>query len=242
MPLEFENLRQADARAGYHQTVMAQKDPSDAAHGATGDSGPLDAEITRLLQQAAAGSIEARARLMEQVYSDLRRMADQRMRDERAAHTLSATALVNETYLRLFRESSAAGVAPTPLARRANFFHAAAAAMRRILIDHARAKLAQKRVSDRSPQGRRIDADVISAAEHSDPGDLLALDEALLRLEEVDARAAEVVRLRYYAGQEFAVIAELLGVALRTAKRDWEFARAWLQQTLEEGGDPDAAG
>lgn len=212
--------------------MNSRPDHPEAGSSPDDRSGPLDAEITRLLSQAVGGSSDARSQLLENVYSDLRRMADQRMRDERDAHTLSATALVNETYLRLFRDRLND---PAPLESRANFFHAAAAAMRRILIDHARGKMARKRVNERSPGVRRIDADIIAAAERADPGDLLALDEALSRLEEVDARAAEVVRLRFYAGQEFTVIAELLGVALRTAKRDWEFARAWLQQALEEG-------
>lgn len=190
-------------------------------------------DLTRLLRAAGEGSTDAQTELLRCMYGELRSMAQARMRGERDGHTLSATALVHEAYLRLFMPGLPESV--WGAGDRVAFYRAASAAMRRILIDHARARTAQKRGGVERQQ--RIGLDLVAAAENSDPDELLALDQALSRLEEVDPRAAEVVRLRFFAGQDFECTAELLNISVRTAKRDWEFARAWLQQGIECGRD-----
>lgn len=198
--------------------------PDQAPSRGTGD-------VTRLLSASAAGDASARDRLVEIVYAEIHRMARGQMRGERSEHTLGATGLVHETFLKLFRASpEAAG----PVWRdRRTFFSAAATAMRRVLVDHARIRNAEKRGGRARP--RRIEADAVAAATSMHASDFLSLDEAISRLEEVDARAAEVVRLRFYGGREIKEVAELLDVSDRTVKRDWEFARAWLVEALGDG-------
>ena len=120
------------------------------------------------------------------------------------------------------------------LSNRATLFAAAATAMRRILVDHARAKSTKKRGGPRGELGDRIPLDVIEAARTAEPDQILALDDAISRLEHVDERAATVVKLRFYGGLEQSAIGELLDVSERTVKRDWEFARAWLRQSFDE--------
>lgn len=189
---------------------------------------PSSGEVTQLLDAARAGNLSARDRLLELVYQELRTIAASKMRGERADHTLGATGLVNESYLRLFR--IAGQEAPLSFAHRHAFYQAAATAMQRILIDHARARGARKRGGSAA---RRISLDVLEAAAHADPSDLLSLDDALCRLQEEDERAAAVVRMRFFGGRQFEEIAQLNGVTVRTIKRDWEFARARLQQLME---------
>lgn len=189
-------------------------------------------EITALLGASADGSRDARDRLVEIVYAELHTMARSRLRSERPDHTLGATGLVNETYMRLFR---VAGEDQIPAFEdRAAFFSAAATAMRRVLVDHARGKAAVKRGGPRAARGARVSLDAMDAAESLEPEDLLSLDEAISRLETVDERSARVVRLRFYAGQSIEAIAEMLGVSDRTIKRDWEFARAWLASAVSD--------
>lgn len=191
---------------------------------------PPPADLTQLIEQAGTGSEQARTELLEAVAGELRTIAASLLRRERDSHTLNATALVNESYLRLFRTG---GLTPElSFEHRHAFFLAASTAMRRILIDHARAKAAAKRAIPGTARGR-IDVDLVQASTEADPHDLLALDDALTALEAEDERAASVVRLRFYAGRQIDEIAELLGVASRTVKRDWEFARARLQQLIE---------
>lgn len=192
-------------------------------------------DITLLLEQARQGSEQARSRLLELVYTELHALARSHMKGERGDHTLGATALVNESYLRLFRVTGM--TAQTAFHHRHAFYRAAAVAMRRILVDHARARAAAKRPGS----GRRapISPDLLEASTTSDPLDLLSLDAALSRLEEEDDRAASVVRLRFFGGRSMDEIGELLGVTGRTAKRDWEFARARLQQLMEESPETD---
>jgi RNA polymerase sigma factor (TIGR02999 family) len=166
------------------------------------------------------------------VYDELRGIAAARMREERVGHTLQATALVNEAYLRLLGKQGAKWDG------RGHFFRAAAEAMRKILIDHARSRAALKRGGGEGgvvPDGRaalRLSG-VADLAAKDEPGGLLALDEAILRLDRVDAQAAEVVRLRFYAGLPERVIAEALGISVRTVRREWVFARGWLRDALQ---------
>lgn len=182
-------------------------------------------DVTRILQEIPARP-EAAAELLPVVYEELRALARARMAQEKAGHTLRATALVHEAYLRL------AGNDELRWEDRAHFFRASAEAMRRVLIDHARAKGAVKRGGGRG----RVRIDAVDLGVESDPSQVLALDEALETLRVEDERAAEVVRLRFYAGLEFGEIATLLGCSERTVMRDWAFARARLVELLEEPG------
>jgi RNA polymerase sigma factor (TIGR02999 family) len=162
------------------------------------------------------------------VYNHLRAIAQHRVNQERPGHTLQATALVNEAYLRL-AEAGVAWSGPGA------FYHAAAEAMRRILIDHARARGTAKRGGGRRP----LDVDdVLDLAAADDPAQVLALEGAVSRLEKEDARAAEVVRLRFYAGLTVDQTAAAMGQSRRTVLRDWEFARAWLVEDLERAQEP----
>lgn len=219
-------------------------------------SRPSPGEVTRLLDASRRGDPSARDRLVALLYAELHRMARSHMRGERAGHTLGATGLVNETFLRLFKQPTNDAPEPPPAdpdpaptnpgpphqhtgplwSSRAAFFAAAAAAMRRVLVDHARARNAQKRGGRARPA--HIEADALAAADSLDPADFLALDDAISRLQHVDPRAAEVVRLRFFAGQDIRSVAQLRGVSERTVKRDWEFARAWLRQTLDADPEP----
>lgn len=145
------------------------------------------------------------------------------MRHERPDHTLQATGLVHEAFMRLV------GNRREGYANRAHFFHAAAEAMRRILIEHARARSGPMRGGGR----RKLPLDVIDLAAEADSEQIVALDEAITRLEAQDGEAAEVVRLRFYAGMSIDEVAEALGRSPRTIKRDWTFARAFLLRHLD---------
>jgi RNA polymerase sigma factor (TIGR02999 family) len=162
--------------------------------------------------------------LTSQVYEQLRGIAAARLQGQPAGHTLQATALVHEAYLKLQDHPSILG------GERARFFHAAAQAMRQVLIDHARGK---GRVKRGGGAARRELADVAQLAAEDDVEQILALDEAMRRLEQQDPDAARVVKLRFYAGLSVEETAEVLGVSERTVKRDWQFARAWLYRVLE---------
>ncbi len=160
--------------------------------------------------------------LFASLHRQLCAIAQEQMAQERRAHTLQATALVNEAYLRMAQ----AGIV---WSSRGAFFVAAAEAMRRILIDHARARGAEKRGGGRAALTISGIADLAAPTE---PAGILALDDAISRLEGVDPQAAAVVRLRFYAGLEIDATAAALGISERTVKRDWAFARAWLHQAL----------
>lgn len=161
---------------------------------------------------------------VEQLYSQLRRAAELAMQQERPDHTLSATALVNEAYLRL----------KGSFANAAHFYASAADAMRRVLIDHARARLADKRGGGAKVESHTalLDAADLRNTLSADPAEILALDEALLRLEAQDAQAAAVVRHRFFAGLSIDQTAAALGLSPRTVKRDWQYARAFLHREL----------
>ena len=178
-------------------------------------------DITRLLNAADDGDTLAAARLYELVYGELKLLAAANMRREASGHTLQPTALVNEAYLRL-------RPAEANWANRRHFFGAAAEAMRRILVDHARRKHAQKR-GDGLERVTLADLDVATDAPDVD---VLALDEALTALKTQDPRLEQVVSLRYFAGMGIEQVAEALGLSPATVKRDWTFARAWLAEHM----------
>jgi RNA polymerase sigma factor (TIGR02999 family) len=159
------------------------------------------------------------ADLSSTVYAHLRRVAAAKLRDEPAGHTLDATALVHEAYLKLSAE---------PFASKGEFLRAAAVAMQRILVDHARAKRADKRGGG----GRRFELAEGDRVHLPDPDTVLAVDEALATLEAEDATAAEVARLRVFAGLTVDEAAEVVGVSRATAFREWAYARAWLATAL----------
>jgi RNA polymerase sigma factor (TIGR02999 family) len=160
--------------------------------------------------------------LLPQLYDELRKLAVHRMAGQQPSHTLQATALVHEAYLRVTGDGS------QQWANRAHLFHAVAEAMRRILVDHARAKGGPKRGGG----WKKLPLDVLDLAVTEQPGQILALDEAVSRLEELDADAARVVHLRFFAALSVEETAEAMGVSPRTVKRDWAFARAFLLRAL----------
>jgi RNA polymerase sigma factor (TIGR02999 family) len=185
---------------------------------------PSRSEITTLLKAWSGGDPTALDRLAEQVYPELRRIARRYLRSERLGHTLQPTALVNEVYLRLV------DVNDIQLKERAQFFALAAQLMRRILVDAARARSTRKRGA--SPQRVSIENDAVPVT--SPDRILLALDEALNEFSRVAPRQAKVVELRYFGGLAEAEIVEILGVSPRTVRRDWDFAKAWLLQELNQ--------
>jgi len=185
---------------------------------------PASQQITEWLTNWREGDQKAPERLFGLVYPELQRIAARFLHHERDHHTLEPNALVNELCVRLL------GSQPLTYQDRAHFFAVAAQTMRRILIDYARARLAEKRGG---PQERVS----LSAVEGWNPvernEDILALDEALAKLEKADLRSARVVELRFFGGLEEAEVAEVLGVSIITVKRDWKVARAWLIGRLQ---------
>jgi RNA polymerase sigma factor (TIGR02999 family) len=188
------------------------------------------ADVTRLLDAAAAGDPKAAAELLPLVYDELRKLAAARLAGEKPGQTLQPTALVHEAYVRLV-----GGEQPQDWNGRGHFFAAAAEAMGRVLVDHARRKKSAKRGGDRD----RLDLDAIDVAVADWPEDLVALDEALTRLAVVDPKAAELVHLRFLAGLPISETAAVLDISARTADRLWACARAWLHQAVR-GSDPAA--
>jgi len=187
----------------------------------TSDSNPPE-DVTRLLLAWREGDENALARLIPVVYDELRRLAASYMRRERPDHTLQPTALLNEAYLRLIDQTRVAWQG------RAHFFGIAARMMRRILMDHARQHKAAKRGSG----GRKLPLDEALEEPMRQDLDLLALDEALTRLEELDPRQSRVVELRFFAGLEVTEVAEVLAVSPATVKREWAVARVWLHREI----------
>lgn len=179
-------------------------------------------EITRLLKAMRNGEPNAQARLIPLVYDELRRLAGSYLRKERRDHTLQATALVHEAYLRLVAQHA-------PWQSRAHFFGVAAQLMRRILVDHARSRQAAKRGGEVA----KVPLDEALLLSHGDSEALVELDLALSRLTDVDARAANVFTLRFFGGLSVTEAAEVLNVGPRTVNRDWRMAQAWLRRELE---------
>ncbi len=183
------------------------------------------ARVTELLDAIQRGDRAARERLFVAVYEDLKKLAHGRLRSEPHAETLQTTALVHEAYLRL------CGPKPPAYENRRHFFGIAARAMRQILVDHARQRLAGRR-------GGGVEHVLISdhPAAAQDPDEVLAVDELLDRLRAVRPRHAEVVELRFFVGMTGEEAAEVLGISPRQVDKDWDVARAWLKAEIERGG------
>jgi RNA polymerase sigma factor (TIGR02999 family) len=209
------------------------------AHGDPGvtDSASTTGEVTRILANLADGDRHDVDRLLAIVYDELRVIAEASFRRERADHTLQPTALVHDAFLRLVGQEQIAWRS------RSHFFAAAAGVIRRILVDHARGRAALKRGGGNQ---RRLTLSAVGAAEPMDVVDLLALEDALARLGEIDARLARIVELRYYGGLTVEEVAEVLAIGKRTVDREWQTARTWLYRALHDAdadeppeGDPE---
>src|ERR1019366_10292781 len=186
-------------------------------------AGPLPPAVTRLLNEVRRGDPLAAEQLMPLVYGELRGIAEKHMRGERPGHTLQPTALVHEAYLRLL------GPAPIAFESRLHFLRTASQVMRRVLVDHARARSAAKR-------GGAILLplnDAIAGADN-DVVQLLVVDDALTQLAAADPRWAQVAELRIFGGLEVPEVAAALGISEATVKRDWQFAKSWLAQVLRD--------
>jgi RNA polymerase sigma factor (TIGR02999 family) len=188
------------------------------------------ADVTQILAAAEAGDPTAAAELLPLVYDELRKLAATRLAAEKPGQTLQATALVHEAYLRLV-----GGDRPRDWNSRGHFFAAAAEAMRRILVDHARRKRSKKRGGDAA----RLDLDQVPAATFDRLDNVLDVDAALVGLAAADPQAAELVKLRYFAGLTIPEAAATLGISPRGADLLWAYARAWLLRSMG-GAAPDA--
>ena len=182
-------------------------------------------EVTDLLVAYGQGDAEALERLIPLVYSELHRRAGYYLRAERSDHTLQPTALVNEAFLRLVDQNIS-------WQNRAHFFGVAAQVMRRILVDHARAHNTEKR----GGQARKLSRAEAIAVGNERPVDLIALDEALERLAQMDAEKCRLVELRYFAGLSVEETAEAMGMSVATVMRHWSMAKAWLRKQMGEQG------
>ncbi len=194
-------------------------------------SAPPPGAVTQLLARAAEGDSGAVTSLFDLLYRELRGLAVSAMRSERGNHTLQPTALVHEAFMRLADDTAA-------IENRRHFFGVAASAMRRILVEHARARHAAKR----GGHAPRVSIDDVSVAAPAalDPVDLESLDAALTELARLDPRQARVVELRYFAGLTVEEAADVLGASPRTVKRDWQMARAWLRREMSRAAGQSA--
>lgn len=179
-------------------------------------------EVTQIMQSISQGDLSAAEQLLPLVYDELRRLASRKLSQEKPGQTLQATALVHEAYVRLIGSNAQSWE------NRGHFFAAAAEAMRRILIDQAREKLAKKRGGD----WKRVPLEEVDPVAGPPPEDLLALDESLEQLTTLDPVAGQLVKLRYFAGLSVEQAAEALHMAVATAYRHWAFARAWLHSQI----------
>ncbi len=189
-------------------------------------------EVTRILSAIEQGDPRAAEQLLPLVYDELRRLAAEKMAQEKPGQTLQATALVHEAYLRLVDVEQV-----QPWNSRGHFFAAAAEAMRRILIENARRKTTHKRGGDR----QRVHLADIEASTASSPEAWLLLDDALACLTREDPGAAQIAKLRLFAGLSVEDAAQALGLSRATAFRHWTYARAWLHAQLREGDEPQKA-
>lgn len=191
----------------------------------------MQSDVTRLLRSHAAGDRAAFSELLPLVYEELRAIAGKRLSGERPDHTLGATALVHESWMKLVRLDH------LDWSNRAHFFAIAARAMRQVLLDHAIARNAQKRGGGVAP----VTLDNIEIGREVPIVELIALEQALRKLESLDERQARVVECRCFGGMSIEETAEALGVSTATVSRDWTFARAWLARELSsDAGPPDA--
>ena len=188
-------------------------------------------EVTLLLSALTRGDDGAASKLIPVVYDELRRLAGSYMRRERVDHTLQATALVHEAFLKLIEQRS------VNWQGRAHFFGVAAQLMRRILIDHARGHVRQKRGGEQ----KKVSLDEAFVFSEKQADELLAVDDSLNLLAKLDPRQARVVELRFFGGLSVEEAAEVLGVSPKTVKRDWSIAKAWLYADLKERHGIDAA-
>jgi RNA polymerase sigma factor (TIGR02999 family) len=187
-------------------------------------------DVTYILSAIQQGDPHADEQLLPLVYDELRKLAAQKLAQEKPGQTLQATALVHEAYLRLV-----GGSEQLPWNSRGHFFAAAAEAMRRILVESARKKSREKR----GGQHRRVPLDQITLAVNMADDDLLAFDDELAALAQVDKQAAELARLRFFAGLSVEEAAQALGMPPRSAYRTWAFGRAWLYRRLHNAPAPD---
>ncbi|PYX32887.1 MAG: RNA polymerase subunit sigma-70 [Acidobacteria bacterium] len=193
---------------------------------------PAPTDVTLLLKQLSAGDHDAVDQLVPVLYNELRRLAAYYLRQERSNHTLQATALVHEAYLRLVDQRA------VEWKNRSHFFGVAAQVMRRILLDYARSHQAVKRGGP-SPKISLDDAMVYG---EDQTGQLVALDELLTRLSSMDPQQGRIVELRFFGGMSVEETAELLGISPRTVKRDWAMAKSWLSRELRKASREEAAG
>ena len=184
-------------------------------------------DVTRILSAIEQGDPQAAEQLLPLVYDELRKLATERMAQEKPGQTLQATALVHEAYVRLVGSPPSQG-GEVRWDNRGHFFAAAAEAMRRILLNRARDKGRQKRGGDR----QRVDLDQVAVADNASDDQVIAVDEALQRLADQNQPCAELVKLRFFTGLTMEEAAAALGIAPRTAHRYWVFARAWLYDAL----------
>ncbi|MFT5301743.1 MAG: RNA polymerase sigma factor (TIGR02999 family) [Mariniblastus sp.] len=182
----------------------------------------MDSNVTRILRALKAGRDEATNELLPIVYNELRELATRKLRNESSGNTLQPTALVHEAYLRLI------GSEDEDWENRAHFFGAAAEAMRRILIDRARAKKSQKR----GGEAKHVSLDGLTEISFEKADELIALDEALKELTEIDIEKADLVKLRFFVGLNMEEVAGALGISIRTAERSWAYSRVWLHRQM----------
>jgi RNA polymerase sigma factor (TIGR02999 family) len=201
-----------------------------------------EGNVSRILMQIEAGDPSAAEALLPLVYDELRKLAAAKMAQEQPGHTLQATALVHEAYLRLVgKTGEGTEVADPPGSKtpifdsRGHFFAAAAEAMRRILVENARHKASAKRGGDRLRE--RLEPNELPLLSRRDPLEIMAVHEALERLRQKSPRKSELVKLRYFLGCTLPEAAAILGIAPATAEEDWTFARAWLRREWLRGAD-----
>jgi len=224
---DFRRVVAADHPGRHLGAVPRPARSRDSLFGRTGSaqrmSSPQPTAVTQLLAKARAGDSAALADVFPLIYEELHRLAQQQLRREPDGHTLSPTALVHEAYMRLIDYSR------MEWNGRAHFLAVAATAMRRILVDHARGHRSQKRGGDAI---KHVPIESVELGTEDRADLLLAVDEALVRLKEIDARQAQVVECRFFGGMTEEETAEALGIGLRTAKRDWARAKVWLHREI----------
>jgi RNA polymerase sigma-70 factor (ECF subfamily) len=210
--------------AGWLSAKIPDAQTSSTCRGDAGRAMSSRQPITRLLKEWGEGEEAALERLLPLVEQELRAIAGRYMRDERANHTLQTTALINEAYLRLARQKQVSWKS------REHFYGLAAILMRRVLLDYARAQQRRKRGG-----GCRVSLSEASLLSEQESAEIIALNEALEKLERLDERKSRIVELRYFSGLGVKEIAEVLKVAPSTVSREWAFARAWLKDEMSRG-------